>query len=262
LPKTARRARIFALANQKGGVGKTTTATNLASYIAAAGRRVLLIDSDPQANATSTLGFDKNEIEISLYDVLIREQPATDAILPSGRPEFDVLPAAPELAGAEVELVNMGNREHRLTQAINSVAGSYNYVFIDLPPSLGLLTVNALTAADGVVIPIQCEYLALEGLVQLDNTIHLVSENLNKRLKIAGIVMTMYDSRNNLANQVVEEVRRHYPNDLFETLIPRNVRIGEAPSYGQTIREYDPNSRGAQAYKQLATEFLARIEGQ
>lgn len=260
MSKAPRRARIFALANQKGGVGKTTTAVNLASYLAAMGRRVLLVDADPQANATSSLGFDKNEIETSLYDVLVNEQPATEAILPTGRPEFDLLPSAPALAGAEVELVDMPDREQRITRAIAPIAGTYNYVIIDLPPSLSLLTINALTAADGVVIPIQCEYLALEGLIQLVNTIKLVVANLNPRLKISGIVMTMYDSRNNLAAQVVEEVKAHYPEEVFASLIPRNVRIGEAPSYGQTIREYDPNSRGAQAYKALAEEFAARIE--
>lgn len=260
MPKAPRRARIFALANQKGGVGKTTTAVNLASYLAAGGRRVLLVDADPQANATSSLGFDKNEIETSLYDVLVNERPATEAILPTGRPEFDLLPSAPELAGAEVELVDVSDREQRIARAVNAVAGNYNYVIIDLPPSLSLLTINALTAADGVIIPIQCEYLALEGLIQLVNTIKLVVANLNPRLKMAGIVMTMYDSRNNLAAQVVEEVKNHYPDEVFQSLIPRNVRIGEAPSYGQTIREYDPNSRGAQAYKALTEEFIKRME--
>ena len=248
---------IYAIANQKGGVGKTTTAINLGAYLAAAGKRVLLVDSDPQGNATSGLGVDRSKLARSLYDVLIEELPASEAIIEL-RPNFDLLPAALSLAGAEVEMVGMLARERRLQQALEPVADAYDYILIDCPPSLGLLTINALTTADAVIMTIQCEYLALEGTTQLVNTINLVKKNLNHQLRIAGILLTMYDSRTNLAQQVVSEVRSHFGDQVYETVIPRSVRLSEAPSYGQTIREYYPNSPGAAAYRKLAEEVLRR----
>ncbi len=261
-----RRGLIYCFANQKGGVGKTTTAVNLAAYLAAAGRRVLLVDADSQANATSSLGIDKNREEDSLYDVLLGDATAAEAIIPLDRPAFDgclhLLPSSVELAGAEVELAAaaQGEREYTLKRALENVRGQYDYVLIDCPPSLGLLTLNALSAADAVIIALQCEYLALEGLMQLHNTITLVLKGLNRSLRIEGIVMTMYDSRTNLSAQVVQEVRSHFPKESFNTLVPRSVRLSEAPSYGLTILEYDPNSRGAVAYKALAEEVIARSE--
>ncbi len=257
---TPRRGRIYAFANQKGGVGKTTTAVNLAAYLAHMGRSVLLVDADSQANATSSLGLDKQSEEASLYDVLLGEADATEAVVPVGRPAFngclDILPSSVELAGAEVELAaeQQGEREYRLKRALDPLRDRYDYILVDCPPSLGLLTLNVLTAADGVIIPLQCEYLALEGLMQLTNTISLVLGGLNPNLRIAGIAMTMYDSRTNLSAQVVQEVKSHFPKEVFDTLIPRSVRLSEAPSYGLTILEYDPNSRGALAYAALAEE--------
>jgi chromosome partitioning protein len=250
--------RVYAITNQKGGVGKTTTAVNLAAYLAASGQRVLLVDMDPQANATAALGFDKNNLSSSVYDALLGASPANESIQLSGRTGLDLLPAAVSLAGAEIELVGFANREHRLRQALTGVVPRYEYVLFDCPPSLGLLTVNALVAADGVLIPVQCEYFALEGLGQLIHTIDLVRENLNPTLRVAGLIMTMFDGRINLAQQVVREVRTHFPHEIFETLVPRSVRLAEAPSYGQSILDYDPATRGAQAYARLAAELLAR----
>lgn len=249
----------LALANQKGGVGKTTTAVNVAAALAAAGHRMLLIDLDPQGNATSSLGIDKQRLERSTYDVLIGEEPLGDCLLPAVRPRLDLLPANATLAGAEVELVALGRREYRLRDAIAPVADGYAAVVIDCPPSLGLLTLNALTAADEVVIPIQCEYLALEGLMQLINTIDLVKRRLNPALDVLGVVMTMFDARTRLSAQVVQDVRRFFPTRMFRSVIPRAVRLAEAPSFGQTIFQYDPSSKAAAAYALLAEEIGARL---
>ena len=251
-------ARVLAIANQKGGVGKTTTAVNLGVYLAAAGQRVLLIDVDAQANATSSLGFDKHTLPTSIYNTLVDGKALAEVIVPSGRAGLDLAPASVQLAGAEVELVPLMAREHRLARALDKVRDRYDVVLIDCPPSLGLLTLNALAAADGVVIPLQSEYLALEGLMQLRQTIDLVVGHVNPRLQIFGIVLTMFDTRTNLSGQVQQEVRQHFPGELFETVIPRSVRLSEAPSFGQSIREYDPASRGARAYEQLAAEVWRR----
>jgi chromosome partitioning protein len=253
--------RIYALANQKGGVGKTTTAVNLGAYLAAAGKRVLLVDTDPQANATSSVGVTQQRVSQSIYNVLLDSVPADRAILLTNQVRLDLLPSTRELAGAEVELVAMTAREHYLSRALMPVTGRYDYVFIDCPPSLGLLTVNALAAVrDGVIIPVQCEYLALEGLGHLLKTIYLVRDNLNPRLTIAGVVLTMFDARTNLSRQVVEEVRRYFPAHVFETIVPRTVRLSEAPSYGETILSYAPATAGAAAYHALAYELMERNE--
>ena len=250
-------SRIYALANQKGGVGKTTTAVNLGAYLALSGMRVLLIDIDPQANATSSLGFDKNNLPLSIYDTLINNTPITEIILLTNHLCLELVPASPALAGAEVEMTSLLAREHLLRKAITPVAERYDYILIDCPPSLGLLTVNALTAAkDGVIIPVQCEYLALEGLSLLTHTIELVRDNLNPRLRIRGLLMTMYDTRTNLSRQVVEEVRTHLADQVFDTIIPRNVRLSEAPSHGETILSYDPQSVGGLSYRDLARELM------
>jgi chromosome partitioning protein len=255
-------ARIYALANQKGGVGKTTTAVNLGAYLATAGRRVLLVDIDPQSNATSHLGVTRQQISNSIYDVLLDSVPAERVIRLSNQVGLDLLPSTRELAGAEVELVGLTAREQRLSRALVPVGDRYDYVFVDCPPSLGLLTVNALTAVrDGVIIPVQCEYLALEGLGHLLKTIYMVRDNLNPRLAIAGLVLTMFDARTNLSKQVVEEVRRYFPAYVFETIVPRTVRLGEAPSYGETILSYAPATAGAAAYHALAQELMERNEG-
>ncbi len=250
---------VYAIANQKGGVGKTTTAVNLGAYLAAAGQRVLLVDVDPQANATSSLGVERRKLVHSTYEVLLENIPAQEAILLTRQVRLDLLPATPALAGAEVELVGLLAREQRLRRALEPVIARYDFILMDCPPSLGLLTVNALTAArDGVIIPVQCEYLALEGLGHLLKTIYLVRDNLNPRLTIAGVVLTMYDARTNLSRQVVEEVRRYFPAHVFQTVIPRTVRLSEAPSYGETIRNYAPHSPGAVAYQKLAQELMER----
>jgi chromosome partitioning protein len=249
--------KIYALANQKGGVGKTTTAVNLAAYLAAIGWRVLVVDTDPQANATSSLGIDKTQIAPSLYETLVEGVPITEVIISTCRPHLDLAPAAPRLAGAEVEIVPLLAREHLLRKGLQPIVPRYEYILIDSPPSLGLLTINALTAAaDGVIIPVQCEYLALEGLGDLLNTIRLVRDNLNHNLCIRGLVMTMYDARTNLAQQVVDEVRQYFPDQVFEVIIPRSVRLSEAPSYGETILKYAPRSAGALAYAALTRELL------
>jgi chromosome partitioning protein len=251
--------RVYALANQKGGVGKTTTAVNLGAYLASTGYSVLLVDVDPQANATSSLGVSKKGLAHSTYEVLLDGVPPEQAILLTKQVRLDLLPATPALAGALVELVDTDRREHRLGGILDRVVGRYDYVFIDSPPSLGLLTINALTAArDGVIIPVQCEYLALEGLGQLLKTIYMVRDSLNPRLVIAGVVLTMYDARTNLSKQVVEEIRRYFPAYVFKTVIPRTVRLSEAPSYGETILRYAPASVGALAYQALARELTER----
>jgi chromosome partitioning protein len=255
-------SKIYALANQKGGVGKTTTAVNLGAYLALNGMRVLVIDVDPQANATSCLGLDKNNLPLSIYDALINKTPLTEIILLTDHFCLELVPSSPALAGAEVEMVGLLAREHLLRRAIAPVVERYDYVLIDCPPSLGLLTINALTAAaDGVIIPVQCEYLALEGLTLLVHTINLVRENLNPDLRIRGLLMTMYDTRTNLARQVVEEVHKHFPDKVFNTIISRNVRLSEAPSHGETILSYDPQSTGGLTYRDLAQELIMGDEG-
>jgi len=248
--------RVYTLANQKGGVGKTTTAVNLGAYMAEAGKRVLLVDADPQGNATSSLGIDKSALSRSMYDVLIGAEPAADVVTLTACMGLDLLPSSPSLAGAEVELVELTGRELRLRRALQAIRSRYDYVLIDTPPSLGLLTVNALTAADGVLIPVQCEYLPLEGLSQLLQTIELVRQNLNPDLTVRGLIMTMYDARTNLAKQVVDEVREHFPSTTFSSIIPRSIKLGEAPSYGEPISSYSPESSGARAYAALCRELL------
>ena len=255
-------ASVLAVANQKGGVGKTTTVINLGAYLAELGQRVLLVDLDPQANVTSGLGFDKGAIASSVYEAIVGEVGLADAVLHTTQPSLDLVPSALRLAGAEVEMVGLMAREQRLARVLRPLLPDYDFVLIDCSPSLGLLTVNALTAATGVLIPIQCEYLALEALGQLLNTVSLIRDNLNPRLHVFGIVMTMYDARTNLSQQVVEEVRSHFPDLIFSAVVPRNVRLSEAPSYGRSIFAYDPASRGAQAYRALAVEVVARRETQ
>lgn len=251
---------VVALANQKGGVGKSTTAINLAAALAFQEHRVLLIDLDPQGNASSGLGIDRNAIEVSIYDVLLKESPLEDAIEPTSVRNLFVVPATIDLAGAEIELVSMFSRETRLGGAIEEIDSDYDIILIDCPPSLGLLTVNALTAADEVVIPIQCEYYALEGLTQLLRNVDLVSSNLNPNLKVTGVILTMYDGRTKLSREVAEQVREYFGEVAFDTVIPRSVRLSEAPSYGEPIEAFDPMSRGAIAYRQLGREFLDRHE--
>ena len=254
-------ARIFCIANQKGGVAKTTTAVNLAAYLAAAGRQVLVVDMDPQANATTCLGVDPRTVETSVYDVLISGQQADEALTLTAHVGLHLLPATQDLAGAEVEMAPIIGRERLLARALGSLSGRYDYVLIDDPPGLGLLTINGLTAAaDGVIIPVQCEYLALEGLSHLLRTIEQVRDVLNDRLRVSGVVLTMFDGRTNLSQQVVQEVRKYFPHETFHTVIPRNIRLSEAPSYGQSILSYAPGSAGALAYRALAAEFLARAE--
>jgi chromosome partitioning protein len=254
--------RVYAFANQKGGVGKTTTAVNVAAYLAAAGKRVLMVDSDPQANATSSLGIDPRALKYSVYDSLINRVPLEQIITLTNQLRLDLVPSSPRLAGADVEMVSMLARERLMERSIASILSRYDHVLLDCPPSLSLLTVNALTAArSGVIIPIQCEYLPLEGLGQLSQTIQLVREHLNASLRIFGIVMTMFDARTNLSQQVVAEVRQHFPQETFRSIIPRNVRLSEAPSYGEPIITYAPSSQGALAYEALTRELLARENG-
>lgn len=248
--------KVIAIANQKGGVGKTTTAVNLAACLAAQDRKVLLIDSDPQGNATSGLGFDKRDIRKCVYDAIINDVPMQEVIRKTAYNNLDIVPATIQLAGAEIELVSLMNREGRLKNSLERVKHDYDYVIIDCPPSLGLLTINGLTAASSVMIPIQCEFYALEGVSMLMNTIQLVQRNLNPALKLEGVVMTMFDSRTNLAMEVVEEVRKYFKTKMYTTIIPRNVRLGEAPSHGQPIIDYDGKSKGAQVYMELAQEVI------
>ena len=248
---------VVAVANQKGGVGKTTTAVNLSAYLAL-GLRVLLIDLDPQANATSSLGIDPSGVELSTYDALIGQAQLSQTIVSSGRTQLDLVPASRALTGAQVELVELPGREHRLRTALSQVRSDYDVVLIDCPPSLGILTLNALVATDLLLAPVQCEYLALEGVAQLMETIDLVRATLNPRLELLGMLMTMYDPRTRLSTQVVDEVRRHFPQHTFETVIPRSVRLSEAPSYGKPVLEYEPTSRGAGAYADLAQELIRR----
>ena len=252
---------VVAIANQKGGVGKTTTAVNLAASLAAAERRTLLVDADPQANATSGIGIDRHMLDRSLYDALMGERSLREVLRKQvSLPALDVIPATQDLVGAEIELVNRSGRETAMRDAIADVRDDYEFVLIDCPPSLGLLTLNMLTAADAVLIPIQCEYYALEGLSQLLNTIKLVQQNFNPDLAISGVLLTMYDARLNLSKQVANEAREYFGGQVFDTMIPRNVRIAEAPSFGKPILLYDVQSVGAKSYLTLAQEFIRSCE--
>ena len=251
--------KVVAIANQKGGVGKTTTAVNLSTILAKKGKKVLMIDTDPQGNATSGLGIDKN-VNFSVYDVIINDIEIDNTVQQTSIKNLEVCPSNINLAGAEVELVSMMSREQRLKEKIDNQKDKYDYIIIDCPPSLGLITLNAFTAADSVLIPVQCEYYALEGLGQLLNTINLVKKHLNKNLKIEGALLTMFDIRTNLSNQVVQEVNRYFENKVYKTVIPRNVKLSEAPSYGMPITIYDPKSKGAKCYEKLAMEFLNKNE--
>ena len=251
-------AAVIALANQKGGVGKTTTSINLGACLADLKQRVLLIDLDPQGNATSGLGIEKRDIEKSVYDVLINEVPLKEVIQPSSHPGLDIAPTTIALSGAEVELTNLMARETRLKDAFGDVRDQYDFILIDCPPSLGLLTINAFTAADSILIPVQSEYYALEGLSQLQNTINLVRKHFNPNMKIEGVLLTMYDKRTNLGQQVNAEVRKAFGDRVYQTVIPRNVRLSEAPSHGLAIVDYDKRSTGAIVYQELAKEVLAK----
>jgi chromosome partitioning protein len=247
--------KVISLANQKGGVGKTTTTVNLGTILAKKGKKVLLIDADPQGNATSGLGVEK-EVEYSTYDILVNDTKIENVLQDTIIKNLKVCPANMSLAGAEVELVSMMSREQRLKEKLDEVKDWFDYILIDCPPSLGLITLNAFTASDSVLIPVQCEYFALEGLGQLINTINLVKKHLNKEIQIEGALLTMYDIRTNLSNQVVKEVKKYFENKVYKTVIPRNVRLSEAPSYGMPITEYDPRSKGAKSYTKFAKEFL------
>ena len=252
--------KVISLVNQKGGVGKTTTAVSLASYIGKKKKKVLLIDLDPQANATSGLGIEKNELENTTYDLLINETPVTEVIMETSAQNVDIIASNINLAGAEVELVNAISRENILRTAVEEIRDDYDYIIIDCPPSLGLLTINALTASDGIIIPIQGEYYALEGLSQLVETINIVKKKLNPDIEILGVVLTMFDMRTQLSKQVKEEVEDYFKKKVFKTIIPRNVRLAEAPSHGLAISDYDKSSKGAKAYEALAAEVIKRTK--
>ena len=247
--------KIISVANQKGGVGKTTTTVNLSTILAKKGKKVLLIDADPQGNATSGLGVEK-EVEFSTYDILVNDAEMQEAMKKTVIKNLILCPSNMNLAGAEVELVSMMSREQRLKEKLEIIKEKFDYIFIDCPPSLGLITLNAFTASDSVLIPVQCEYFALEGLGQLLNTVNLVKKHLNKNLEIEGALLTMYDARTNLSNQVVKEVKKYFENKVYKTVIPRNVRLSEAPSYGMPITIYDSRSKGAKAYEKFAKELL------
>ena len=247
--------KVISVANQKGGVGKTTTTVNLATLLAKKGKKVMLIDTDPQGNATSGLGITK-ELELSVYDILVGETTFEETVQETAIKNLKVCPSNISLAGAEVELVSMMSREQRLKVKLDEVKEQYDYILIDCPPSLGLVTLNAFTASDSVLIPVQCEYFALEGLGQLLNTVNLVKKHLNKNLEIEGALLTMYDARTNLSNQVVKEVKKYFEDKVYKTVIPRNVRLSEAPSYGMPISIYDPKSKGAKAYEKFTKELL------
>lgn len=256
-----KKTRAIALANQKGGVGKSTTAVNLSAAIASLGKKVLLVDVDPQGNATSGVGIEKEKIECSLYDVILGDVEIERAILKNVYVNLDIIPANIDLAGAEIEMVNAVSRETRLRRALDSLMGKYDYIFMDCPPSLGLLTINALTAAHAVIIPIQCEYYALEGLGQLLKTIELVKDYLNPNLEIDGVLLTMFDVRTKLSQQVAAEVKNYFKDKVYKTIVPRSVRLSEAPSYGKPVIYYAPRSKGAKAYLSLARELLRRKRG-
>jgi chromosome partitioning protein len=251
-------AKVIAIANQKGGVGKTTTAINLAACLAVLEYKVLLIDADPQANSTSGIGFEIKNVKTSIYESIIDEVNPNDIILTSELEGFDILPSHIDLVGAEIEMLNQPNREKMMKIMIEKIKNNYDFIFIDCSPSLGLITVNALSAADSVIIPVQCEYFALEGLGKLLNTIKIIQSRLNPNLQIEGFLLTMYDTRLNLSNQVVDEVRKHFQQMVFDTIIMRNVKLGEAPSYGKPIIMYDANSTGANNYLNLARELLQK----
>lgn len=253
-------SRVIAIANQKGGVGKTTTAVNLSACLAELGKRVLLIDIDPQGNATSGIGVDRKRLKASVYDVLLDEMPLLEAVVETRVRGLHILPATIDLAGAEIELVPRISRESRLKAALDPVRDQFDFVLMDCPPSLGLLTINALTAADSILIPIQCEYYALEGLTQLMDTFRLVREALNPSLEVEGVVLTMFDGRTNLSIQVVEDVKRYFKGQVYRSIITRNVRLSEAPSHGLPITMYDARSKGAEAYMELAREVIERVE--
>lgn len=250
-------ARIISVANQKGGVGKTTTTVNLGACLAYYGKKVLLIDIDAQGNATSGIGIRKPDVAKDIYDVLVNEETIKTVIQQTSRENLEIVPATIQLAGAEIELTSMMGRESRLKTAIDEISGDYDFILIDCPPSLGHLTINAFTASDSILIPVQCEYYALEGLSQLLNTIRLVQKHFNSELRIEGVLLTMYDARTNLGAEVVDEVRKYFREKVYDTIIPRNVRLSEAPSHGLAIIDYDPRSRGSEVYQSLAKEVLA-----
>ncbi|MET3575880.1 ParA family protein [Bhargavaea ullalensis] len=252
--------RIISIANQKGGVGKTTTSVNLSACLAHLGKKVLLIDTDPQGNATSGVGVNKGDVQNCIYDILIDDAEVRSAILPTDVDNLSIIPATISLAGAEIELVSTISREVRLKHALDEIRDDYDYIIIDCPPSLGLLTLNALTASDGLIIPVQCEYYALEGLSQLLSTIRLVQKHLNNDLMIDGVLLTMFDARTNLGIQVIEEVKKYFQDKVYNTVIARNVRLSEAPSHGEPIIVYDPRSRGAEVYLELAKEVIRNGE--
>ncbi|CAI2564990.1 AAA family ATPase [Apilactobacillus kunkeei] len=248
---------VISLANQKGGVGKTTTSVNLGADLATMGKKVLLIDADAQGNATSGVGIQKSDIQKDIYDILVNEEPISEAIIPSKHEGLDIVPATIQLSGADIELTPQMARETRLLNALKSVSDQYDYVLVDCPPSLGLITVNAFTASDSILIPVQTEYYALEGLSQLLNTVQLVKKHFNPDLDVEGVLLTMYDSRTKLGQQVNDEVRKYFGDKVYDTIITRNVRLSEAPSYGLPIIDYDPNSKGSELYMQFAKEVLA-----
>lgn len=250
--------KVIAIANQKGGVGKTTSAINLAASLAALEYKTLIVDADPQANSTSGVGFDPKEVKTSIYECMINDMPASHAIVPTNLSFLDLIPSQIDLVGAEVEMVNLDHREEKMRESLSPIVADYDFIVIDCSPSLGLITINALTAADSVIIPVQCEYFALEGLGKLLNTIKIIQSRLNTKLQIEGILLTMYDTRLNLSNQVVEEVRKHFKSMVFDTIIPRNVKLSEAPSFGLPVISHDIDSKGSISYLNLAHEIISK----